>query len=206
MTDMVRRQAIDIVFEQVGGDDLVLTTTGLISRESFASHDRPGNFYMIGSMGLLSSIGLGLALLKPSRRVFVLEGDGSALMSLGAIPLIATEAPRNLLHVILDNEAYESTGGQPSITSRVDLAGIAEAAGYARSVAVRTENELRNELAVALAGTGPNLVLAKVGISSGHDLPRVAHSPVEIRDRFIAAAKKGASKMAGAIAGANAGA
>ena len=92
-----RYKAIVTILEHIGTDDLVLSTTGMISREVFLSHDRPGNFYMIGSMGLLSSFGLGLALLTPEQRVFILEGDGSALMSLGTLPLIASEGPANLV-------------------------------------------------------------------------------------------------------------
>ena len=83
-----RYRAIEKILEHVAPSDLVLSTTGMISREVFMTRDRPENFYMIGSMGLLSSFGLGLALLAPQQRVFVLEGDGSALMSLGTLPLI----------------------------------------------------------------------------------------------------------------------
>ncbi len=101
-----RYEAIEKILEHVQADDLILSTTGMISREVFMTDDRPGNFYMIGSMGLLSSFGLGLALLTPGQRAFVLEGDGSALMSLGTLPLIAAERPGNLVHIILDNEAY----------------------------------------------------------------------------------------------------
>ena len=108
-----RYVAIEKVLGHVEADDLVLSTTGMISREVFVADDRAGNFYMLGSMGLLSSFGLGLAMLNPKQRVFMLEGDGSALMNLGALPLIAKEGPENLVHVILDNEAYESTGAQP---------------------------------------------------------------------------------------------
>jgi thiamine pyrophosphate-dependent acetolactate synthase large subunit-like protein len=93
--------AIQKILEQVENEDLALTTTGMVSREAFVANDRPGNFYMLGSLGLLSSFGLGLALLRPERWVFVLEGDGSALMSMGTLALIPTEAPRNLVHIIL---------------------------------------------------------------------------------------------------------
>ena len=101
-----RITAIETILNRVKDGDLVLSTTGMISREVFVTDDRPGNFYMIGSMGLLSSFGLGLALMSPQQRVRVIEGDGSALMSLGNMPLIATERPGNLVHLILDNEAY----------------------------------------------------------------------------------------------------
>ena len=125
-----RYEAIQKVLEYVGGKDLVLSTTGMISRELFTIRDRPGNFYMIGSMGLVSSLGLGVSLMCPGTRVFVIEGDGSALMSLGTLALIAAERPANLLHIILDNEAYESTGAQPSISSEVDLAEVGKSCGY----------------------------------------------------------------------------
>ena len=129
-----RYTAIQAILRRVNPEDLVLSTTGMISREVFVTNDRAGNFYMIGSMGLLSSFGLGLALQFPEKKVYILEGDGSALMSLGTLPLIATESPKNLFHVILDNEAYESTGSQPSISSKVDLDEIAEGSGYPHAV------------------------------------------------------------------------
>ena len=100
---IARITAISVILESVEPDDLVLSTTGMISREVFVTDDRPANFYMLGSMGLLSSFGLGLALQFPDKRVYILEGDGSALMSLGALPLIAAERPQNLIHIILDN-------------------------------------------------------------------------------------------------------
>lgn len=184
--DMERQRALAVIFEQIQPDDIVLTTTGLISRESFVLDDRPGTFYMIGSMGLLSSIGLGLALLNPDRRIYVLEGDGSTLMSLGTLPMIGFEAPRNLLHFVLDNEAYDSTGGQPSVTTRIDLTSIAESAGYAFHSIVGNEEALRDAIYDARSTNGPSLVLAKIDKSDGHfSGPRVSHSPEEIRDRFM---------------------
>ena len=154
-----RYKAIEKILEHVQADDLVLSTTGMPSREVFTAGDRPGNFYMIGSMGLLSSFGLGLALLAPHQRVWILEGDGSALMSLGTLPLIASEGPANLVHIILDNEAYESTGGQPSISSQVDLAEVG-------------------------SHPGPQLIMVKAGIAPVEGIPRVSHAPTDIRDRF----------------------
>ena len=118
---IARYQAIERILSHMRDGDLVVSTTGMISRELFTLDDRPGNFYMIGSMGLASAMGLGLAIQAPNKRVFVLEGDGSALMSLGTLPLIASERPANLVHIILDNEAYESTGGQASISLKFDL-------------------------------------------------------------------------------------
>jgi thiamine pyrophosphate-dependent acetolactate synthase large subunit-like protein len=179
-----RYKAIEKILEYIKADDLVLSTTGMISREVFMTDDQPRNFYMLGSMGLLSSFGLGLALLKPEPRIWVLEGDGSALMSLGALPLIAAESPANLVHIILDNEAYESTGGQPSISSKVDLADIGRSCGYPHALRVDDMESLGDALAVCEANPGPHLILVKVGIAPVKGVPRVSHSPTEIRDRF----------------------
>ena len=179
-----RYRAIEKILEQVESEDVVLSTTGMISREVFQIKDRPGNFYMLGSMGLLSSFGLGLALLQPDRRVFVLEGDGSALMSLGTLPLIATEQVANLIHLVLDNEAYESTGGQPSISADVDLSQIAKNSGYRHVVRVDDIRALEDALTRSRNRPGPQFILAKVGIAPVPDISRVNLTPIEIRDRF----------------------
>jgi thiamine pyrophosphate-dependent acetolactate synthase large subunit-like protein len=182
MTD--RYHAIAKILECVEADDLVLSTTGMISREVFTSDDQPRNCYMLGSMGLLSSLGLGLALLQPERRIWVLEGDGSALMSLGTLPLIATESPANLVHIILDNEAYESTGGQPSISSKVDLAEIGKSCVYPHVLQANDLESLGEALAQCDARPCPHLILVKVGIAPVKGIPRLSHSPAEIRNRF----------------------
>ena len=176
---------------RVEANDLVLSTTGMISREVFITDDRPANFYMLGSMGLLSSFGLGLALQHPDKRIYVLEGDGSALMSLGALPLIATERPDNLIHIILDNEAYESTGSQPSISSKVDLAEIGKSCGYARVARVDDIETLEGALLDIGTSSGTHLILVKVGIAPVKDIPRIPHAPTEIRDRFKSAVQSG---------------
>ena len=179
-----RYKAIEKILEQVEVGDLVLSTTGMISREVFVANDRPENFYMIGSMGLLSSFGLGVALLNPDKRVFVLEGDGSALMSLGTLPLIAVENPGNLFHIILDNETYESTGAQPSISSDVDIANVGRSCGYKHVARVDEMVGLQNALLDCDMGYGPTMVLVKAGIAPVRGIPRVSHSPTAVRDRF----------------------
>ena len=181
---MERYVAIEKILRYVGADDLVLTTTGMPSREAFVADDRPGNFYMIGSMGLLSSLGLGLALLNKDRRVIVIDGDGSALMSLGTVPLISYEAPRNLYYIILDNAAYGSTGGQPCISGKIDLGKIVQAAGFHRVESVENTEELERVLKQTLAQEGPVCMHAHVEISRVKGIPRVSYSPEEIRDRF----------------------
>jgi len=181
---MERYVAIEKILQHVEADDLVLTTTGMPSREAFVADDRRGNFYMIGSMGLLSSLGLGLALLNRDRRVIVIDGDGSALMSLGTIPLISYEAPRNLYHIILDNAAYESTGGQPCISGKIDLGKIVQASGFRQVESVENTEVLERVLKQTLAQEGPACIHAHVEVSRVKGIPRVSHSPEEIRDRF----------------------
>ena len=179
-----RYKAIETILDSIRPNDMVLSTTGMISREVCMSNDRPGNFYMIGSMGLLSSLGLGLALLTPEQRVFILEGDGSALMSLGTLPLIAAEFPTNLVHIILDNEAYESTGAQPSISAQVDLAQVAQSCGYTHAIRIESLEALQPAFHACLTSSGPSLLLIKAAIAPVEGIPRVPHTPLEIRDRF----------------------
>ena len=168
-----RYTAIQAILRRVNPEDLVLSTTGMISREVFVTNDRPGNFYMIGSMGLLSSFGLGLALQFPEKKVYILEGDGSALMSLGSLPLIATESPNNLFHIILDNESYESTGAQPSISSKVDLDEIAKSSGYPHAARAEDLETLEDVLSACDANPGPHLILVKAGIAPVDGIPRI---------------------------------
>lgn len=184
---ITRYRAIEKILEHVDGRDLVVSTTGMISRELFYLNDRPGNFYMIGSMGLASAVGLGLAIKVPQKRVFVLEGDGSALMNLGTLPLIASSGVANLVHIVLDNEAYESTGGQKSISSEFDIAKSAVSFGYPSAHRVQDVEGLESALLVAKNSSQLCLVLVKCGIAPVDGIPRVSHSPIEIRDRFKAA-------------------
>jgi phosphonopyruvate decarboxylase len=179
-----RPAAVATIVGALDPDDLLVTTTGFISRETFNALDRPGNFYMLGSMGLASALALGLALERPRRRVVVLEGDGSALMSLGTLPLIASERPANLVHVILDNQAYESTGAQPSITTAVDLAAMGQSAGY-RAVARCTDRDsLARETSGMTVDGGPSLIVVETDLAPGREVPRVSRSTTEIRDTF----------------------
>jgi len=184
---MTRADAIGAILDNLEANDLALFTTGMISREAHAALDRSSNFYMIGSMGLLSAIGLGLALNRSDRRVVVVEGDGSALMSLGTFPLVATEAPSNYTHVVLDNESYESTGNQPTISSRVDITRHAEASGYAAAVRATGLETFAQTFIQHRASSGPTFLLAKVGGRASQGIARIEMTPTELRDRFLGA-------------------
>ncbi len=127
-------------------DQLVFCANGMISRETFTVKDRMENFYMIGSMGLASSIGLGVALNKPSRKVVIFDGDGNLLMNLGSLAMIGSLQPENFLHIVFDNEVYASTGSQPTCSDIIELEEIAESARYAYVKKVTTEEALRKEM------------------------------------------------------------
>ena len=186
---MTLEQAVTVLAPLLG-DALVVHANGHISRRSFTVEDRPGNFYMIGSMGLASSIGLGVALARPDRRVIIYDGDGNLLMNLGGAAMIAHTRPENLIHVVFDNGVYASTGNQPAISSTVPLEAIAEAAGYGRSVRARNEEELTAAFREALAIEGPTFILVELEVEHGpFKAGRVTHTPEEIRDRFSAAVR-----------------
>jgi thiamine pyrophosphate-dependent acetolactate synthase large subunit-like protein len=170
------------------GDAVVVHANGYISRRSFTVEDRPGNFYMIGSMGLASSIGLGVALARPDRRVVIYDGDGNLLMNLGSAAMISHARPRNLVHVVFDNGVYASTGNQPAISGSVALEKIAEAAGYESAVRARTPEELAAAFQRCLEQPGPTFILAELEVETDpFKAGRVTHTPEEIRDRFMAA-------------------
>jgi phosphonopyruvate decarboxylase len=179
-----RFAALTAARKQIGSEPIV-HANGYICRESFAVGDRPQNFYMIGSMGLASAIGLGLALAKPQRATIVFDGDGNLLMNFGILAMVGGLRPRNLIHVVFDNEVYGSTGNQASPSRGVRLDRVAAAAGYRSSVAVTDAVEVERAVHRALAGDGPHFVLAKVTAEEA-DVPRIPYSPAEIRDRFRA--------------------
>jgi thiamine pyrophosphate-dependent acetolactate synthase large subunit-like protein len=169
-------------------DELVVHANGFISRESFNINDRLGNFYMIGSMGLASSIALGVALNRPDRRVVVFDGDGNVLMNLGSLALIGATQPRNLVHLVFDNEVYGSTGNQRTISGHVALEEIARAAGYPRVQRVDSADALRRAVQELLTQPGPVFLLIKIEPDrEERHLGRITHMPPEIAARFMSA-------------------
>jgi len=179
---ITRREALAAALKELG-DDLVIHANGFVCRESFAIGDRPQNFYMIGSMGLASAIGLGLALARPERRSVVFDGDGNLLMNLGTLAMVGSLGPGNFVHVVFDNEVYGSTGGQPSPSRETRLDRLAGSAGYRTVAAVTTPDEVAAALRSARVDRGPHFVLIKVTEVESPS-PRIPHTPRVIRDRF----------------------
>jgi thiamine pyrophosphate-dependent acetolactate synthase large subunit-like protein len=184
---MHRAEAVRIVLDAVR-DELVVVCNGMIGREAFTAKDREASFYMIGSMGLALSIGLGVALTRPDRKVLVLDGDGNVLMGAGVLASVGAARPANLLHVVLDNEAHGSTGDQRTISDQVRLEAMASAAGYARAERVEA-SRLAARLPSFLVGPGPAMLLVKVDKGNVKGIARVTHTPPEITARFARAAQ-----------------
>jgi len=178
---MKRIEAIALAAEAASAQDaLLVCNIGFPSRELFSVRDRPENFYMLGSMGLASSIGLGLALARPEQKVMVLDGDGSVLMNLGTLATIAHHAPQNYQLVILDNCCYGSTGSQPTCTYLgTDLFALAKAAGVKKVGLV----ERVGNLAAALL-SHDTVIIVKVEEGNA-PVPIIALSPEVIIERFI---------------------
>ncbi|MFQ5965317.1 MAG: thiamine pyrophosphate-dependent enzyme [Candidatus Scalinduaceae bacterium] len=169
-------------------DELVICANGMISRETFLIRDRVENFYMIGSMGLASSIGLGLALCEQSRKVIIFDGDGNLLMNLGSLTMMGALQPKNFLHIVLDNEVYASTGNQPTFSNIIGLEDIARSARYAYVKKVTTTDTLRKEVTQLLKKEGPSFLLVKVCKNDEQpEIGRVTHSPEQIKERFMSA-------------------
>lgn len=182
---MKRIEAIRCVVEELDGE-LVVCNIGYPSRELYSVRDRDENFYMLGSMGLASSIGLGLAL-STSKRVVVFDGDGSLLMNLGSLVTIANQSPPNLTLIVLDNESYSSTGGQPSYTARkTNLAEIARAAGIENVLEAGSIEELKRAFNESKGKT--SVIVAKVERGNAA-VPVIPLSPYRIKKRFMKAAK-----------------
>jgi len=177
-----REDALRAVQRAVDPRDIVIATTGFTGRELYACDDRHNQLYVVGSMGCASSIGLGMAWARPDRRVVVLDGDGAMLMRLGALATLAYEHPSNLVHVLLDNEAHESTGGQSTVAHSMDLAGVARCCGYTSVTKVETAAQL--EAFVADRKPGLRFVHLKTRHGVPDDLPRPKVTPREVAGRI----------------------
>lgn len=169
-------------------DAVIVSANGFISRDLFETYDKLSNFYMIGSMGLASSIALGVAIKNPKKKVFVFDGDGNILMNLGSLVTIGSLKPKNLIHIVFDNNSHESTGGQPTSTSQINLEKIAKAANY-KIFVVKSKTKLHSILKEIKKLDGPIFLLIKISTSKERS-KRVSWEPKTIRDRVIKSLEK----------------
>jgi phosphonopyruvate decarboxylase len=177
-----RTDVLRVVQKAARPNDALVATTGYTGRELYALEDKQNQIYMVGSMGCASSFGLGIAWAKPDKRAVVLDGDGAALMRLGALATLGYERPKNLLHILLDNEAHDSTGGQSTVSHSVDCVTIAKACGYPKAIRVASLEELGN--VVAADHDALTFVHVKTKPGAPKDLPRPTVTPLEVGDRL----------------------
>ncbi len=192
---MTREAAIGQILA-AAGDDPVVSTTGKASREVFeyraAQNQGHGHdFLTVGSMGHSSSIALGIALQKPGRRVWCLDGDGAALMHLGAMAMIGASRPANLIHIVLNNEAHESVGGMPTAAGSVALCAVARACGYPKVFSVDSPEELNKALEAAKEGKQLTFIEVKCALGVRDDLGRPTTTPQENKAAFMDALGSG---------------
>jgi len=188
--DMKREDAIKIVLDALQPMDVVVSTTGKASREIFEYREKLGqghekDFLMVGSMGCVSSMAGEIALQKPDRKIYALDGDGAIIMGMGSLSTIGHYKPKNLMHVVFDNGAYESTGGQPTTADNVNFEQLAVANGYAGSRTVETSVDLRTAMADLTSQEGPYMLIVKVEKGARADLGRPTTTPVENKKAFM---------------------
>lgn len=188
--EMSREQAIEQIIAHTPSDAVFISTTGMASRELYElrekhrqKHDR--DFLTVGSMGYASQIALGVALCKSDRTVICIDGDGAVLMHLGGLSTIGTQKPKNMVHIVLNNGAHDSVGGQPTVGRKINLRAIAESCGYNHTICVRTKEELTAALTGVVADMGPVFIEILVTKGSRPDLGRPKSSPIENKKAFM---------------------
>ena len=180
-----RREVLHRIFERTPAEGtVIIATTGYTGRELYALADRPNQLYMVGSMGCASSFGLGLALARPDLRVVILDGDGAALMRMGNLATIGAYGGPNLIHIVLDNEAHDSTGAQATVSAGVSFARIAQACGYGASFA-GDHCDVIEALFDAIPEGKPLFCHVKIRTGTLPDLPRPAVAPSEVVRRLM---------------------
>ncbi len=193
VTDFKREQALKCLLELADPDDLIISTTGKTSRELFELRVGRGeaqrDFLTVGSMGHASSIALGVARSAKQRRVVCLDGDGALLMHLGALPVIGAQKPGNLVHVLLNNAAHESVGGQSTVAGGMELGGLARSCGYKAYHYAATIDDLRKCWRDVARTSGPHLLEIRIAVGTRKDLGRPTTTPEQNKRAFMEAAR-----------------
>ncbi|HYT54576.1 MAG TPA: thiamine pyrophosphate-dependent enzyme [Verrucomicrobiae bacterium] len=166
-------------------NELFVTTAGGATAEWNAVHPSDGNI-QVKTLGLCSSIGLGLAIALPKRKVFVFDGDGALWMNLGSLATIGLHRPKNLIHICWDNQQYESSGGEPTVATaeNIDFAGVARNAGIKSSQTATSVNELKDAVSLALKHNGPHFIWARIEAGRA-EAPPLRYDELENKYRFI---------------------
>lgn len=187
---MSREEAIQTVAAALGEKDCIVSTTGMISRELFEyraamnqGHER--DFLTVGSMGHASQIALGIALAQPERRVWCFDGDGAAIMHMGSMAIVANKKPKHYVHVVFNNGAHDSVGGQPTVGLKMDLPAVAKAVGYKEAYSVDNKTDLETVINDVKNQEGPVILEVKVKKGNRKDLGRPTTTPIQNKDALM---------------------
>lgn len=188
--EISREEAIRIIVDQLGSQDIIISTTGKASRELFEYREELGHghrkdFLTVGSMGHSSQIALAIALSRPSRKVYCLDGDGALIMHMGSLAIIGSNSPKNFKHIVLNNGAHDSVGGQPTAGFKINIPSIAKACGYNAVFHVENRQELKDKLSLLKLSKGPALLEVKLNKVTRKDLGRPTTSPKENKKAFM---------------------
>lgn len=186
---MIREDIIKHIIA-VTGEDPIVSTTGKASRELFEARVANGqghqyDFLTVGSMGHSSSIALGVAINKPEKKVWCVDGDGAVLMHMGSMAVLGANAPKNMVHVVINNGAHETVGGMPTVASKIDLVAIAKACGYPNAISVDNYNDLDKELNNAKMRNTLSFIEVKCSIGARDNLGRPTTTAVENKKAFM---------------------
>lgn len=186
---MMREEIIQHIV-RISGEDPIVSTTGKTSRELFETRVANGqshkyDFLTVGSMGHSSSIALGVAINKPSMRIWCIDGDGAVLMHMGSMAVIGSNKPNNLIHIVINNGAHETVGGMPTVASQIDLVAIAKACGYLYTVCVDNFDDLDRELEEAKGKNRLSFIEVKCSIGARENLGRPTTTALENKENFM---------------------
>ena len=185
---MDRELAVEIILNNIN-KDIVVSTTGKISREVYSyrvsRNQNNKDFYVVGGMGCASSIANAISFNIKDKNIFILDGDGAAIMQMGALSTIGFYSSKNIQHIVLDNNSYDSTGGQSTYSAKIDIENIAKSCGYANTNTIYNEKGLKNTIIKMRSMNGPNILIVKIRKGSNKHLDRPSLSPEENKNNFI---------------------
>lgn len=180
-----RTEVLQTIQQEASENSILVATTGFTGRELYAIDDLDNQFYMVGSMGCASSFGLGLALARPDQKVICIDGDGALMMRMGSLTTNAYYGPSNLLHILLDNHAHESTGGQFTVASVVDFAQVAHHSGYRYTAYIEEEQQLKDEISKWFNQGQLSFYYIQTKLGVPDQLGRPKTKPYEVKERLM---------------------
>jgi phosphonopyruvate decarboxylase len=190
VSEISREDALNLVVSNIPNDSIIVSTTGMLSRELFELREKNGqnhnfDFLTVGSMGHASQIALGIAIAKPERNVFCFDGDGAVLMHLGGLGIIGNIAPKNFKHIVFNNGAHDSVGGQPTVAMNLSIVDIALASNYCFAERVISHENIKTSIRNLTEKSGPGLIEIIVKKGARKDLGRPTSTPIENKSHFM---------------------